>query len=57
MAKEERRKKKEEDCSYHTRMGMIRQGGERAIPREHHIPASEKSLNLNRGAYGSTEIC
>lgn len=57
MAKEERRKKKEEDCSYHTRMGMIRQGGERVIPRERQIPASEAGLDLDRNADGSSGIC
>ena len=38
-------------------MGMIRQEGERVIPRERQVPVSEKSLDLNRGAYGSAEIC
>ena len=30
-----------------TGQGMIRQEGERVIPREHHIPAFEKGLDLN----------
>ena len=57
MTKEERREKREEDCSYHTRMGMIRQGEERAIPREHQIAASEAGLDLDRSAGGSERIC
>lgn len=57
MTQEERREKREEDCSYHTRMGMIRQGGERVIPREHQIAASEAGLDLDRGTGGSGGIC
>ena len=38
-------------------MGMIRQEGERVIPREHQIAASEAGLDLDRGAGGSEGIC
>lgn len=41
----------------HAGMGMIRQEGERVIPRERQIPASEAGLDLDRGASGSGGIC
>ena len=38
-------------------MGMIRQEGERVIPRARHIPAFKERLDLDCGAGGGRGIC